>query len=319
MEAFKKLTKLKEHLQNLTREEAYSITREILENNLSVPKTAAFLTAMRIKGETQEELMGIYGAVKEKVRPARAIPHALDLATNYDGKVKSLYILPSAIAIACQSGLEITYHYAEKVPAKFGTTLFEVMKALDSDFKFKNYRFAVIHQKEFCPKLYKLLPLRRELGFRTFFNVLEKLLNPFGTKFLITSLFHKPYFKKLDELCSGLGFESFTLVKGVEGGIEPFPDRPTFYKLKGREVSKIEPSSFNMELPKNISTSRVLEDSLELNRHVLTGKADKKFTNWAVYTAALLLLAGGKATDFQRAIDTAKNSYTDILNPRDTL
>ncbi len=313
MEAFKKLTKLKEHLQNLTREEAYSITRDILENNLSVPKTAAFLTAMRIKGETQEELMGIYGAVKEKVRPARAVPHALDLATNYDGKVKSLYILPSAIAIACQSGLEITYHYAEKVPAKFGTTLFEVMKALDSDFKFKNYRFAVIHQKEFCPKLYELLPLRRELGFRTFFNVLEKLLNPFGAKHVITSLFHKPYFEKLDKLCCELNFEGFTLVKGVEGGIEPLPDRPTFYKLRGKEVRKIEPGSLNMELPKDISTSMVLDDSAELNRQVLTGQAKEKFTNWAIYTAALLLLAGGKAVSVQEAIDKSKRSYEDIL------
>ncbi len=308
MDYFKKLTKLKEHLQDLTREEARRATLDLLEGKLSTPKASALLTAMRIKGETPEELLGITETLRENLRYPQPERNALDLSVNYDGKVKSLSILPSAVVITNACGVKLTYHYAERVPVKEGITLADIFEEMD--YKYVNRDlFVSIHQREFAPGLYKLLPLRRELGFRTFLNVVEKLLNPFNTRRVITSIFHKPYFEKLSSLCKALGFERWTVIKGLEGGIEPLTDRPTFFKVVEGEVQKFDPSSAGIDLPKRVETSEVLGESVEINLKVLEGKATKEFINWALLTSAFLLFAYGSVEDLRQGFETAREGY----------
>ncbi len=304
----RKLTKLKENLQDLTQEEAYKATLDLLEGRLSPVKASAFLTAMRIKGETAQELLGIIRALKENALPPEQFPDALDLSVNYDGKIKTLLILPSAVLIANACGLKVGYHYADRVPVKEGITLKDIFESMGYKCVDTNL-FVSIHQKEFIPKLYGILPLRRELGFRTFFNVVEKLLNPFGAKKVITSLFHKPYFDKLSLLCQELGFENWVIVKGVEGGIEPFTDRPTFFKVGKDEVRKVEPKALGLELPKNIETDDVLGASVSLNIEILEGRARREYINWAMFCASFLLLAGGLARSVKEGLELASEGY----------
>jgi anthranilate phosphoribosyltransferase len=267
---------------------------------------------MRIKGETHEELMGVLKALKESLKNEKRIPQALDLSINYDGKIKSPYILPSAIAICTNAGVCITYHYAERVPAKEGVNLYEVLRALDF-LGINKDRFAVLHQKEFVRELYDLLPLRRELGFRTLINVVEKLLNPFGAKSLITSLFHKPYFEKLDALCRELGFNRYLLIKGMEGGIEPLTDRPTLYKLKGESVSEAQARRLGLKTPKKLVSHDPFGDSLRINRDILEGRATEEFVGWALYSSAFLLLASGTVENLEEGVRVAERSYEALL------
>ena len=305
MDFIRKLTKLQGHLQDLTGEEAYLLAKSMLGREISDIKISALLTAMRIKGESVEELLGIIRALRESLKPLPPKPSHLDLSLNYDGKVKTVYILPSALVFARRCGLSMTYHWAEKVPAKMGTTLWTILEELgltDGDL------LSVAHQREFAPELYTLLPLRRELGFRTFFNVVEKFLNPFNCSYMISSLFHKPYFEKLSSLCNEIGFKRYVLVKGLEGGIEPLPDRPTFYMVSGGEVSKIDPFKLGIKLPKKIETERVLEDSVELNREVLEGRASEEYVNWACLSAGFLLTAGGLSQSPEEGFEMAKEA-----------
>lgn len=295
--AFKKLTKLKENLKDLTYEEAYEIFKSILEGNFSEIKTSAFLTAMRIKGETPEELKGIRDAVREFMNFPQEKVNALDLAINYDGKNRTVYILPSALWIASHFGLKFTNHFALKTPTKEGITLYEVCNALSKEL---NVSFS--NQKDYCPALYKLMPLRKELGFRTLINTVEKLLNPFNTKRVIVSVFHKPYFEKYEEFLNLLEFEDYTIIKGLEGGIEPFTDRPTLIKRKGKEIEEINPEDLDIELPESVSSQNVLKDSVEINEKIIKGEERGKFFNWAVYTASILLYCGGKVESVEEGI-----------------
>ncbi len=186
------------------REEAYAVFREILRGTLSDIKVVAFLTAMRIKGETPEELLGVIRAIREGIRYPDPMERAIDLALNYDGKNRTLYILPSAVWMASLCGLSFTNHFALRTPTKEGLTLYEVFTSLDVD---ASIRFA--DQEDFAPDLYRLMPIRRELGFRSLINTVEKLLNPFGTKKIVVSIFHKPYFRKTEELLDLLGFGDY--------------------------------------------------------------------------------------------------------------
>ena len=296
-EILRKLTKLKENLQDLTEEEAYTFWEHFLSNGLSDVKKSAFLTAMRIKGETPEELLGIIKATKKFMKFPEEKKKALDLGLNYDGKDRTIYILPSAVWMASEFGIEFTNHYALKVPTKEGVTFYEVMKKLGFPGK-----VSFVSQREYSPKLYALMPLRRELGFRSLINTIEKLLNPFRAKRLVVSIFHKPYFEKTEVLLKLLGYENYTIIKGVEGGIEPLPDRPTFLKRACGDIEKIEPKELGLELPKDVSTEDVLGSSVEINKAIIEGKERGAFFNWAVYTASILLYAYGVVESVEEGI-----------------
>ena len=296
--AFKKLTKLRDNLQDLTQEETYEVFRSILEGKLSDIKVSAFLTAMRIKGETVEELLGVFKSIRERMEFPPSKPDALDLALNYDGKNRTLYILPSALWLCPKLGLDFTNHFALKVPTKEGVTLYEVVSALRVELNVH-----LCDQKDYAPDLHRLMPLRRELGFRSLINTVEKFLNPFRTKRVVVSIFHKPYFEKNAELLELLGFEDYTIIKGLEGGIEPLPDRPTYVKRKGKEIEVIDPKELGLELPQEVHTERVLEDSIDVNRKVIEGKERGVFFNWAVYTAGVLLYADGGVASVREGIE----------------
>ena len=309
--SFSKLTKLKEHLQDLTEEEAYLLTRSMLTGELSIPKSSAFLTAMRIKGETHEELMGVMRALKEIRKPLSGTSD-LDLSLNYDGKNKSLYILPSAVFIVSECGLRLTYHYGDRVPAKEGVTLKEVLDKVVSELKI-DMPLRTTHQREFAPELYNLMPLRRELGFRTFINVLEKLLNPFNSPRVVTSLFHKPYFKKMSELCSSLNFKSYTLIKGLEGGVEPLTDRPTYYSKNSERVESFNPKGKGIKLPKDVNTDDVLGSSVDINLKVLKGNAKAEFLNWALLSAGFLIFSADMSNTISEGFRKAQECYSRLL------
>ena len=294
MDSFKKLTKLRDHLQDLTLEEARSLMKACLEGRVSQVKMTAFLTAMRIKGETVEELLGIIRAIKEKMITPDPKPTALDLAPNYDGKVRTLYILPSAVAIASRAGVEITHHYARGVPVKQGTLLVDVLKGLGNNIV-SDDKFVASDQRDFCPSLHSLLPLRRELGFRTFINTVEKLLSPFGARCIATSVFHRPFFEKIYHLLQELGFENFVIIKGVEGSIEPLTDKPTLYMGKDGILREFDPKEEGIELPADIKTDEVLGQSVSINRSILKGDLKGPFLNWSLLTAGFLIYAAGKA------------------------
>ena len=297
-DAFRKLTKLRENLKDLTQQESREIFAEILRGNLSQVRTSAFLTAMRIKGETPQELIGVIEAIRETMKPLSVPGDFLDLAPNYDGKVRTIYILPSALWICSKLGAEFTNHYALSVPVKEGVTLYEVVRKFGTEI---NIRF--MSQEEYAPQLFKLMDLRRELGFRTLINTVEKFLNPFSARRIVVSIFHRPYFEKNREILERLGFEDYTIIKGVEGGLEPFPDRPTYILRKGRDIEAVDPSDLGLPMPEDIKTDRVLEDSVSINRRIIEGEERGKFWGWAVFTAGVILYASGKAGSVKEAVD----------------
>ncbi len=284
LRVLKKLTKLKENLQDLTEKEAYTFFKAILEGRVSSVKTAAFLTAMRIKGETSQELLGVIRAIRERMKALSEREDAVDLAPNYDGKDRTLYILPSALWMVSSFGVSFTNHYALGVPTKEGVTLFEVCKVLELK---DVVTFA--DQRDFAPDLCRLMPLRRELGFRSLINTVEKFLNPFGCKRIIVSVFHKPFFEKNEALLELLGFEDYAIVKGLEGGLEPPPDRPFMFKRKGEELKSFDPKKLGIALPKDVSTDDVLGESVKVNAHIVEGTRKDEFFNWACYTAGFIL------------------------------
>ncbi len=302
MEVLKKLTKQKENLKDLAREEACELFQSILEGKVSPIRAAFFLSAMRIKGETTEELLGVLEAIRKKAHFPKEKAD-VDLALPYDGKTRTLFILPSALWLLREAGIKFSTHHGGKVPVKEGVTLPEVLGKLEEDLPVLR-----AHQRDLVPSLYALVPLRKELGFRTLINVVEKLLNPFRSRCVIVSVFHSPYLEKYSLLCEALGFEDYAVVKGLEGGAEPPPDRPLVLLRKGEEAMEVNPQKLGLNLPVSVKTENPLRDSLYLTRRIIKGQERGEFFNWALYTASLLLFLTRRVNSLREGLELLRDT-----------
>ena len=316
IEFLKKVGVGKTKSKDLTYEEAYQANQKILNGKSTDIQTGFFWGALRIKGETDEELQGFLDSFKEEtnfIELDDAQP--VDLAVPYDGKNRSIYILPASIFIATGAGAKVVGHGAEDVPSKFGityhqilnlmgcmylTTEEEIKKALDLS------GFTFYHQKYLNPKLFALLPKRQEFGLRNYINTLEKLLNPFKTTKVLIGVKHSNYVQKYIELGYFSGFKDIFVVQGLEGGIEPYPDKETkIYTTKIFSL-KVIPKDLEMETlvkSKNLS----IKDNADICLSILKNE-DNPFKNWALITASLIIVAYGLTEDLRDAIRLAEES-----------
>ena len=114
--------------KDLTENQAEETILDILNQEATTVQRSAFYMAMRMKGETIEELIGfLKGMRKETMIFDLSEYDPLDIAINYDGKNRSLHILPSAVFIASGAGLNSASHGSSKVPAKYGTNINDVL------------------------------------------------------------------------------------------------------------------------------------------------------------------------------------------------
>ncbi len=310
--------------KDLTFEQAYDSLKLFLNKEATTVQRSAFLMAERMKGETIEELKGFLKALKSETKTVDLSNiKPIDIATNYDGKNRTVHILPSAVFIASGAGLNTVSHGADKVPAKYGTNMNDVLNAMGCG-NLKNEEqvvnaveksgFGWYHQKYFLPKLYEILPERREFTLRTFFNVIEKLVNPFNTDTIFTGVFHGNYIQKLIPLSEITGFKNVVVSQSLESGIEPFPfsNRNTRITDNNGNQYVINSANFGIEILEEEINITDMKENAKINLEILNNK-ENKFKKWAILTSAVLLFVGKKVNSIENGIKESeyslKNGY----------
>ncbi|MFH1022836.1 MAG: anthranilate phosphoribosyltransferase [Planctomycetota bacterium] len=172
--------------KSLSREEARAAVAAIMEGTVSPAQTAAFLTALHIKGETAEEITGAAEAMREKalpIDPAPLVP-VDTCGTGGDG-AGTFNISTAAAIIVAGAGVPVLKHGNRAVSSRSGSA--DVLEALGvrtdapPETVLRSLREAGMG---FCfaPRFHAAMkhaaPVRRELGFRTIFNLLGPLANP---------------------------------------------------------------------------------------------------------------------------------------------
>lgn len=320
-EYLKKAGRGKKGSRDLTREEAKEAFTTVLEGRATAVQSGAFFAVMRMKGETPEELSGFLDAAREKVSSIEGLEgdFIVDVATSYDGKERSLHILPSALFIAAGSGVKVATHGSTCVPSKEAPTFFDVIKEIGTNGPrtkeiavkaIKESNFTYYHQSLYSPELYNLLELRRDFNQRTFINVIEKALNPFNLTSTITGIYHEPYFSLQSVLANEGGFKEWTIVKGVEGGLEPHPEGETrVVKTSSEGIESditVEAAKLGLDI-RGHKERYFIPAQAEANSGVLRGEASE-VRDWAIYTAALIIYASGKAQSIEEGVETARES-----------
>ncbi len=319
IEYLKKVGAGKERAKNLTYEEAYNANTMILKQEATDIQTGAFWSSMRMKQATEEELKGFIDSTAVYTEFIETELNPLDLAVPYDGKNRTIHILPASIFIASGVGVNLVGHGSDKVPSKFGITYHEVLNEMGCNYiedknKLKKALelsgFAFYHQKYMNKKLYSLLPKREEFGLRSYINTIEKLLNPFKSTKVIIGYTHKAFVERYIQISYHRGFKDIYLINGLEGGIEPFISKPT--QIKSNKAFSL--NIIAKEIDIDISLESV-DNSVKKNAEIclsILKNENSPYKQWALLTSAILVVTYGLVSDIKEAYNLCEHSLSEM-------
>ncbi|HEY8555469.1 MAG TPA: hypothetical protein VIL43_13140 [Burkholderiales bacterium] len=222
--------------KDITREEARAAMRLILEGRVDAVQAGAFLIALRMKRESDEELLGLLDALREATATATAeVETLVDVADPYDGYVRSLPIAAFLPPVLAACGIPAVAHGIESLAPKYGVTHRRVLSAAGAAVDLPpaeaaarladgSIGWAYVDQSRYCPPLHALARLRASIVKRPALSTLETVIGPVrarGRTHLFTGYVHKNYPRIYAMLARAAGFDSALIVRGVEGGVIP--------------------------------------------------------------------------------------------------
>ncbi len=316
------LHRVANHGQSLSRADARDLMDEVLAGTCTDAQLAALLTALRMKGETVEEIVGFAEAIRSAATPLPiALPQAgaLDLSgTGRDALMESALVdtsgtggdasgtfnISTATAfVTAGAGVRVAKHGNRSISSKCGSA--DVMEALGVNIQLSPERAAASLREVgicflFAPDLHlsmkQVQRVRRELRLRTMFNLLGPLTNPARASGQIVGVYALEMVEKLAEALSMLGLHRALVVHGLDGLDEITISGPTRV-AEARDGSvrtyEVDPEEFGMRRAslEEISGGDAAQNAA-IVREVLSGKKSPRRDVVVLNTAAALVAAG---------------------------
>ncbi len=222
--------------QDLSEDEARTAMTLILEDKVHPVQTGVFLIALRMKRETDAENNGVLTAIRDATHAAVApVDDMVDLSEPYDGCLRHLPASPFLPAVLAACGVPALSHGLQQVGPKFGVTHHEILHAAGADVALTpaeaaariahpDIGWAYVDQRQACPALHRLVPLRDLIVKRPCITTVEGLAGPVragGRTHLIRGYVHEGYRAIYMTLAHRAGYASALIVRGMEGGIMP--------------------------------------------------------------------------------------------------
>lgn len=212
--------------ERLSQAEAHSFMQEVMTGEMSGVRMAAALAALRVRGETPEEIAGFAQAMRENAvhLPIAPRPLLLDVVgTGGDGAHTFNVSTTSAFVVAA-GGVPVAKHGNRAASSKAGSA--DVLEALGVNLDAEPVRVAAaldelgvgfMFARNYHPALRYAAPVRGELAARTVFNVLGPLSNPAGATHLVVGVYTLLLTRTLAEVLHRLGAQAALVVNGSTG------------------------------------------------------------------------------------------------------
>lgn len=211
--------------QDLTESEMIEVMNEIMTGAASPGQIGAFITALRIKGETVDEITGAAKVMREKATKIEVKgKKVVDTCGTGGDESMTFNISTAAAFVAAGAGLTVAKHGNKSVSSRSGSA--DVLKALGVNIE-ANVAKVEECLKEigigflFAPMLHGAMkyaaPVRKEIGIRTIFNILGPLTNPAGARCQVIGVYDDSLTDILGKVLSNLGAEHAFVVRGEDG------------------------------------------------------------------------------------------------------
>ena len=317
----KALAKLLDNI-SLTESEMAQVMDEVMSGKTSATQIASLLTALRIKGETVDELTGAARIMRSKVNSisvsAPVDTFLLDTCgTGGDGK-STFNISTVAAFVIAGAGIKVAKHGNRAVTSQCGSAdLLEALgvnieipvKKIEASINTVNIGF--LYAPLFHGAMKHVASVRRELGFRTIFNILGPLTNPAQAPAQLLGVFDDHLTETCAQVLKNLGSRHALVVHGSDNLDEiTITGETKISELTNNKIKtyRLNPRNLGLELGKlSDLTGESIEHNRRITLEILDGK--KGFQRDVVLlNSAAGLIASGKAFDFKEGITQASKS-----------
>ncbi len=243
--------------KNLTVAESMELANQIMEGKLGPVQIAAILTALRMKGESVDEILGFIKVMRKKMVKIKTNGKAIDTCGTGGDESGTFNISTTAAFVAAGAGAKVAKHGNRAASSKCGSA--DVLEALDVNINLcpekaekllKETGFTFLFAPLYHPAMKNVAPVRKELGIRTIFNFLGPFINPASVKRQIIGVPNQDLAEKLSEVAKELGYKFLMLVTSKDGLDEiSILSKTYIYEVMGRKIKKgvIIPSDFGFK------------------------------------------------------------------------
>ena len=302
----------------LSREEAARGFDTMMSGEATPSQMGALLMALRVRGETVDEITGAVTAMREKMLRVAAPPDAIDVVGTGGDASGSFNISTCAALIVAGAGVAVAKHGNRALSSRSGAA--DVLAALGVNIELTpqgvtrcikeagiGFMFAPAHH----PAMKNVGPTRVELGTRTIFNLLGPLSNPAGVTRQMVGVFSRQWIETLALVLKNLGSESVWVVHGSDGLDEITTAGPTYVAaLENGAVRTFEITPEELGLkrvkPEALRGGSAKENAQALLQ-VLKGKSGA-FHDISILNAAAALMVAARAKDLKGALALAQAS-----------
>lgn len=300
---------------DLTEAEMTGVMNEVMTGAASPAQIGSLLTALRIKGETVEEITGAAKVMRQKATKVEAPIGVVDTCgTGGDGSM-TFNISTAAAFVAAGSGLVIAKHGNRSVSSKSGSA--DVLRALGVNIEAEVSRVEECIKEAgigflFAPMLHGAMkyaaPVRREIGIRSIFNILGPLTNPAGAKRQVIGVYDPALTDALAKVLNNLGSERAFIVRGEDGLDEiTLADETRVTELNAGSIRTyhVKPEDFGFD---RCSPQDLLGGGPDENAEIIMGVLEGKkgpARDIVLLNAAAAITAGGLASKIEEGIAIA--------------
>jgi anthranilate phosphoribosyltransferase len=302
----------------LTRDEAAHVFDKMMSGEATPAQMGGLLMALRVRGETVDEITGAVSTMRAKMLPVQAPADAIDVVGTGGDGAGTYNISTCAAFIVAGAGVPVAKHGNRALSSKSGAA--DALMALGVKIDLEppaisrcikeagiGFMFAPVHH----PAMKHVGPTRVELGTRTIFNLLGPLSNPAGVKRQMVGVFSKHWIEPVAEVLNALGSDRAWIVHGSDGLDEITTTGPTFVaELSGGKIKTFEIK------PEDAGLARVKAEDLKgadgahnaaALRAVLDGRPGP-YRDVAILNAAASLVVAGKASALADGVKLAAKS-----------
>jgi len=300
----------------LSADEAENAFNIIMSGDATPSQIAGFLMALRVRGETVDEITGAVKIMREKALKVQAPAHAIDIVGTGGDASGTYNISTGAALVTAACGLPIAKHGNRALSSKSGTA--DVLSALgvnlecDMDLVKRsiweaNIGFLLATRHHAAMKY--VMPTRVEMGVRTIFNLLGPLSNPAGVKRQLTGAFSRDWIVPMAKTLGNLGSEMAWVVHGSDGLDEITTTGKTYVaQIKDGELTEFEITPADAGLPvckpEDLKGGTPQENAVAMR--AMLGGEKGAFRDCVVLNSAAALLIAGKATDLKHGAGLAQ-------------
>ena len=304
--------------RHMSADHASAVLREVMEGRSSEVETAAFLIALRTKGETVDEVEGLARTMRELATPVEAGVDGLVDTAGTGGGLPTFNVSTAAAIVAAGAGCTVAKHGNRSATGRSGSA--DVIEALGARIDLApddvgdcirevgfGFMFAPAHHAA----MKHVVPVRRELAVRTIFNFLGPLTNPAGADRQLIGVADPAYLETMAAALARLGSRRALVVSGADGIDEVSASGPT-HAVELRD-GKLEPATIT---PDEVGVEQISRDALVgcdpdesagYIRAVLDGEARPE-RSLVVMNAAAAIYVSGRADNLAAGARAAEKA-----------